>query len=592
MKRILSFLLLCTLCLATLLPVTAAPVAQNTMVATTQSAVETALGRDTAGAAILLFDDDQRVMIEGFGYANVENRTLVTAQTSFEIGSLSSLFVWLAVQNLQRDGVLDPNASIAQYLSSSFMDKLALSYDVTVNDLLFSRAGFDGRLFDLRVEKDVYRFDTLKEALLADVPEQIARPGTYQAYSAFGVGLAAYVVESVVDTSYEEYVRSTILEPLGMNATLLNPSAKEIGETAAVGHKKVDLGEFVIPAQGGRSYGVLAPVNGAVSTLADLSVLLSHMMERGLFDSAIGEGEAVRLGAVGGSATQDTLMLKDTTAYFGSALCVNVDKGQIALVLTNNADSSLLSLPALLCGAALGVSATEEGQLDLSSLKGVYANANFSRDTFLGLLRIKDRSVRVSVYDDGVLRFGDRLLYQVAPGVFADQDGEENVAVLQFFTDGEGEIVAVLDADGVTYLPVPTMRQSVIANILFALLFLVALYFFGGAIVQTVLLLRKKRLGSVGLYAYLSLAYEACFGVLGALVLLQAFVALLVGNAAFASFFGAMAIFTAIFAILSGVSLLACVFAARRREKKDVWLIVHAILFVAFLVLCAYWKVM
>lgn len=592
MKRILSVLLLLALCLAMLLPVSAAPVAHNTMVATAQSAVGTALGKDTAGAAILLFDDDRRVMIEGFGYADVEKRTLVTAETAFELGSLSSLFVLLSVRNLQRDGVLDPDASIAQYLSSSFMEKLALSYDVTVNDLLFGRAGFAGRLFDLRVGKDVYRFDTLKEALLADVPQQIARPGTYQAYSAFGVGLAAYVVECVVDTSYEEYVRTTILEPLGMQATLLDPSAADLGENAAKGHKRVDLGEFTVGEHDGRSYGVLAPVNGAVSTLADLSALLSHMMERGLLEDALGEGATVRLGAIGGSATGHCFTLKDMTSYFGAALSVNVEKGQIALVLTNSTDSSLLSLPALLCGAALSASVTEEGLLPLSSLEGVYADASFSRDTLLGLLRTKDRSRRASVYDDGVLRFGDRLLYQVAPGVFADKDGAENVAVLQFFTDGDGEVVAVIDSDGVTYVPVPAMRRSVPANIFFALLVLIAFYFFGGAIVQIVLLLRKKRMGGMGLYPYFALAREACFGTLGALVLLQAFIALLMGSAAFGSFFSAMAVFTAILAVLSGIGVLCCLFLSRHREKKDVWLIVNAILLAVFLALCAYWRVL
>ena len=54
MKRILSFLLLCTLCLATFLPVAATPVAQNAMVASTQSAIEASLGRDTLFAQLVV----------------------------------------------------------------------------------------------------------------------------------------------------------------------------------------------------------------------------------------------------------------------------------------------------------------------------------------------------------------------------------------------------------------------------------------------------------------------------------------------------------------------------------------------------------
>ena len=592
MKRILSFLLLCTLCLATFLPVAATPVAQNAMVASTQSAIEASLGRDTAGAAILLVDQGKRVMMEGFGYADMEERSLVTVETSFEIGSLSSLFVLLAVRNLQRDGVLDPDVSIAEYLSASFMEKLALSYDVTLNDLLYGTAGFDGRLFDLRVEKDVYRFDTLGEALLADVPSQIARPGAYQAYSAFGVGLAAYVVECVVDTSYEEYVRSTILEPLGMGTTLLNPDADDFAQTAAKGHKKVDIGEFVIEKGEGRSYAVLAPVNGAVSTLADLSVLLSHMTERGLFDVAQTEGAVLSLGALGGSATKHSYTLTDTTAYFGSALSVNLEKGQIALVLTNNKESALLSLPALLCGATTGVEVVQEGLLPVSGLEGVYADATFSSNTLLGRLRIKDRSVRITEAKDGMIRFDGCLLIQVAPGVFAETIDEENIVVLQIFTDGDGEVVSLIDATGTTYLPVPTMQRSVPANILFALLILIALYFFVYAIVETIRFLCKKGTPGMGLYPYFALAYKICFGVLSVMVLLQAFIALLVGSAAFASFFTAMAIFTTVLAAISGVSVIVCLFASRQREKKDVWLIVNASLLIAFLVLCVYWRVM
>ena len=431
-----------------------------------------------------------------------------------------------------------------------------------------------------------------KRGINVCLPRQIARPGAYQAYSAFGIGLAAYVVECAVDTSYEEYVRSTILEPLGMGATLLNPNASDLSEKAAKGHKKVDIGEFVIEKGEGRSYAVLAPVNGAVSTLADLSVLLSHMMERGLFGFEQAEGTVLGLGALGGSATKHSYTLTDTTVCFGSALSVNFEKGQMALVLTNNKESALLSLPALLCGAATGTKTVEEGLLPVTEFEGVYADATFSGNTLLGRLRIKDRSVRITAAEDGMIRFEDRLLLQVAPGVFAETIDEEHIVVLQLFVNGEGEVVSLIDANGVTYLPVPVIQRSVPANILFALLVLIALYFFVYAIVEIIRFLCKKGTLGMGLYPYFALAYKICFGVLSALVLLQAFIALLVGSAAFASFFSAAAVFTTILAAFSGVSVLACLFASRQREKKDVWMIVNAILLVALLVLCVYWRVM
>lgn len=591
MKRILSFLFICILCVAAVLPVSAATVPLNPTVSATEGAIAGALGSDTAGAAIVLLENGERVMMEGFGYADMEARSLVTATTSFEIGKLSSLFVLLSVHELQKDGLLDPNASISNYLSTGFMEKLSLEYPVTTNDLLYGAAGFEGRLFDLRFERDAYCFDTLEDALLACVPRQVAAPGTYHTYSEFGIGLAAFVVECVAHKSYTEYVKAEILEPLGMHDTLIDPKGATIPETAAKGHLTVSEGQFAVADGDGRSYSVLAPVNGAISTAADMTYLLSYMLREGLLaNEGIANG-VFRVGAVGAQLGATTLSLADTTFCFGSALCVDAEKGSVALVLTNSKESSLLALPDTLCGALLGTVVTPVEELpDLAAFEGVYADASYARNTLLGRMLVKDHNQRVKVNGDGTLQFGDRLLRQAAPGVFVAADSEENVAVLQFLTDEEGAVVAILSSEGATYLPVSFLEQAVPAYVLFILLLAGSLYFIGGAVFQSVRATRAlKKEESPAILATLT---WSLLGTLGALTLVQVIVALTLGSATFASFFTAFAVLTTIVAVLAVIGVVLSFLRSLRKSDKNTLLIINAILLVIYLLLTCYWCIL
>ncbi len=592
MKRILSFFLLCVLCVVAVLPVSAATQPLAPMVSATEGAISGALGTDTAGAAVVLFENGERVMLEGFGYADIQARTLVTATTTFEIGNLSSLFVLLSVHELEKQGLLDPNVDISNYLSTGFMEKLNLEYAVTTRDLLYGSAGFEGRLFDLRFDKDAYCFETLEDALLVSVPRQVVAPGTYYTYSEFGIGLAAFVVECVAHKSYTEYVKSEILEPLGMKDTQLAPKGATLPQTAAKGHQMVAEGQFVVADGDGRSYGVISPVNGAISTAADMMCLLSYMMKEGLFASKGAENGVFAVGAVGAQIGENTFSVSDTTFYFGSALCVDAEKARLALVLTNNKESSLLSLPDTLCGAVLGTSVTPVEELpDLSCYEGVYADASYARNTLLGRMLVKDNNQKAKVNGDGTLQFGKQTLRQVAPGVFASADSEENIAVLQFLTDEEGAVIAVLSSVGVTYLPVSFLEQAVPAYALFVLMLLGALYFLGGAVFQLVRTSRSAKRGGERPSLMTTLTW-AFLGAFGALTLVQVLAALTLGTFAFASFFTAFAVLTTIVAVLAVISVVISFLGSLRKSDKNTLLIINAIVLVIFLLLTCFWHVL
>jgi len=96
MKRFLCVCLTLCLLMVFCLPLSAVKPQHAGIDGFTQ-AVHACVGTDTPGAAAVLFENGNRILYEGYGYANIDARSLVTAETSFELGELSSLFVLLAV---------------------------------------------------------------------------------------------------------------------------------------------------------------------------------------------------------------------------------------------------------------------------------------------------------------------------------------------------------------------------------------------------------------------------------------------------------------------------------------------------------------
>jgi hypothetical protein len=135
-------------------------------------------------------------------------------------------------------------------------------------------------------------------------------------------------------------------------------------------------------------------------------------------------------------------------------------------------------LPATLCGAVPGASVTAGGTLlDVAELEGYFVPADSESGSFVGRLLRKDRTVETVANDDGTLSFCGHRLVQIAPGVFADADGDQSLAILQLLLDENGDVAQVITAEGQTYLAVGFFEYSPIATVLFWALILIAAFF-------------------------------------------------------------------------------------------------------------------
>lgn len=601
MKKLLLTVLALTLLLsATVLPSGAVPIPQNAMIATAREQIAATVGTDTAGAAVALFENGERLMLEGFGYADLSQKTLITPETVFEIGELSGLFVALAAYRLAETSKFSLDDSITHYLTTDFAAALKLRHPVTVEHLLLGTAGFEGRTFDLIFDEDAYRFDSLEKALRAQIPAQIAQPGSFYADSPFGIALAAYVIECASGLSYADYVTEQVLRPLGLGNTVLEATATSLPHDHAVGHLKRQNGVFSAAAEGGRSYAGLYPATGALSSVRDLSALmdfllcgkpdfLSEASRMELLQSRYATG-VFRLSAPAMSVRGTAMGRDGDTLCFGASFWLDSAGGTGAIVLTNTASSALLHLPATLCGATRGAVVPESTALtDPNLLRGYFAHVESESSSFVGRLLRKDSNGQVEVNEDGTVSFLGMRLVQIAPGLFADANGDPTVAVVQFLTDTDGTPTQIVTADGDTYLPVKLWEYRPVSTLLLGLFAFLSLFFVAWGILALIRYLtsryEKNAPGIVYVIPQLfaALAGLCCF--------IQLLVGVRFGPFAFCSFFGAMSVITLLLCVCATICYVLAFAAALTRKGMTPRVVRSSVLFLGYLAVLVYWGI-
>ncbi|MFP4345317.1 MAG: serine hydrolase domain-containing protein [Anaerolineales bacterium] len=205
------------------LPAAAEPVAQGPRdPAELEAFVDGLIGgqlgaNNVAGATVAVVANGEILLAKGYGYADVAGRAPVDpATTLFRIGSVTKLFTWTAVMQLVEEGKIDLNEDVNAYLD--FEIPGAYGIPITMLHLLTHTPGFEDRGFGMWAadpESLVPNGEWLKE----HIPARVRPPGTYTAYSNYGVALAGYIVERVSGLSYAAYVRDHILKPLEMDYT-------------------------------------------------------------------------------------------------------------------------------------------------------------------------------------------------------------------------------------------------------------------------------------------------------------------------------------------------------------------------------------
>ena len=171
------------------------------------------------GATVAVVKDGRIVFAKGYGYNDIGNRTPVYANTtSFRIGSVTKLFTWTAVMQLNGEGKIDLDADVNTYLKDFKIPDTYPGHPVTMRSLMTHTAGFED---DERhtVADSIPDLIPFRQYCAENIPARVRPPGTVSSYSNYGTVLAAVVVEDISGMPFDQYLQSHILTPLSMNQT-------------------------------------------------------------------------------------------------------------------------------------------------------------------------------------------------------------------------------------------------------------------------------------------------------------------------------------------------------------------------------------
>jgi CubicO group peptidase (beta-lactamase class C family) len=245
------------------------------------------------GVSIAVINDYKVEWAKGYGWADSSEARPVTAATLFQAASLSKSLNGVGVLRLVQDGKLDLNTDINQYLKGWKFPYDSLSKDkkITMAQLLSHTAGLSVHGFPGYDVKD--SIPGIEQILEGQRPANSPRvhalfaPGLRAEYSGGGITLSQLVVMNITGLPYDQFMRDSILRPLGMTgsfytqpptadkqrllATGYRANGKELHgkyhiypEQAAAGlwTNPTDLGHYIIATQlalEGKAGGVLSP---------------------------------------------------------------------------------------------------------------------------------------------------------------------------------------------------------------------------------------------------------------------------------------------------------------------------------------------
>lgn len=234
--------------------------------------------KEIAGLTTIIVSGDQ-IIHKMAGYADIEEQIPIDEDTIFEWGSVSKILIWISVLQLIEADQLDLEADIKTYLPNDFHLPQKFEEPITLRHLMHHAAGFDDSYTDLMVHRpDKQR--TFREVLEEADIQQVFPPGEIVAYSNYGSGLAAYLVEQVSGLDYQEYVHQYILQPLRMTETAIHPE-QEDHQWVKEQRKEVQGYSSTLQLIEPNLYSIpIYPVGSVMGTATDLQKLLQALLDK------------------------------------------------------------------------------------------------------------------------------------------------------------------------------------------------------------------------------------------------------------------------------------------------------------------------
>jgi len=201
---------------------------------------------DRPGCAVGVLREGEIVHAKGYGMADLEHGVPITSETIFHVASLSKQVTGFAVLLLAREGKLSLDDDIRKYVP----EVPNFGKRITLRHLLHHTSGLRDHFTVLRLAGWRYMDEKTEADILQMMRRQRElnfRPGEEFIYCNTGYVLLAVTVQRISGTSFREFTRRHIFEPLQMGATRFRDDHTELVKGRAYGY---------VPRDGGFGFGV------------------------------------------------------------------------------------------------------------------------------------------------------------------------------------------------------------------------------------------------------------------------------------------------------------------------------------------------
>lgn len=172
--------------------------------------------RNIPGLSIAVSVDGEIVWSEGFGFADLEQRTPVQTTTKFRIGSISKPLTAAGLGLLYERGLVDLDAPVQRYVP--YFPEKAKGV-VTTRLLAGHLAGM--RHYNGLEFLSNRRYASVTEGLsIFQDDTLLTPPGEKYSYSSYGWNLISAVIEGASGEEFLAYMMENVIRPLGMTHTV------------------------------------------------------------------------------------------------------------------------------------------------------------------------------------------------------------------------------------------------------------------------------------------------------------------------------------------------------------------------------------
>jgi len=168
------------------------------------------------GLCLVIVRGKNTPYIKGFGYADLEKKLPVTADTLFELASCSKAFTGLAIHQLQAAGDIRLDEPVSTYLPWFFVEYEGERPQITLRHLLHHTSGIPTDSISRIPQTNAG--SALEQTVKAIVGIELNHPpGKQFQYATVNYDILGLVMQEVTGKSYEEYMKYYVFKPLGLS---------------------------------------------------------------------------------------------------------------------------------------------------------------------------------------------------------------------------------------------------------------------------------------------------------------------------------------------------------------------------------------